>query len=955
MISFADFFETLHGRAPFPWQEMLAERVVTSGWPAAVDLPTAAGKTTLIDIAVWALVTNPTGDRRQPRRIFFAVDRRIVVDEAFQRARRIAERLRHAGEDDSDPLNEVAAALLALGGDVPLRAAELRGGMYLDHGWAHSPVQPLVCVSTVDQVGSRLLFRGYGLPDRDGNQLPIHAGLVGNDALIVLDEAHLSQPFEETLAAIGRYRTWSETPISVPWHVVRMSATLDSSDGTFPAAAEREAALDHPLLTRRFDAKKLARLEAAQDHSFSEKVADAARELARGDRARVIGIVVNRVAAAREVFERLGGDSDADRILLIGRSRPVDRDRLIESWWERIRAGRERQGDERHLYLVATQCIEVGADLDFDALVTEIAPLDSLRQRFGRLDRLGDLGETRAVIIARKASIAAKAEDPIYGTALRSTWRWLESLLPSGRAKSREIDLGVRALERRLPAGDELRALLAPRTSAPVLLPAHLDRLAQTSPRPAVEPEPALFLHGDDAEPPDVQVVWRVDLGEDPTRWAEVVALVPPRTGEVISLRLADLRRWVGRGSVEEDLADVEGARELKEPAETDARRVLRWRGPGNDGTTPVGIGEIRTGDTIVVPAAWGGLDEFGWSPTSKTPVEDVAEAAVLASHRRPALRLQPEVLRGCSDDVPAVRLAIEELLKLMEGGDDIRSSLDGLLDRIGAEMQETAIGTAAELLLEDVRSSWDRVRRHLAPYPDNSGLVVIGKPRAASEPDVTDEGDASSFVGPITLADHTNGVTERAEAFAAASGLALEVVGDLTLAARLHDLGKIDPRFQIMLYGGDAVAAATSPEPMAKSGMRAGDRVARRRARELAGYPSGYRHESASVALIESRSKLLDTANDPELVLHLVASHHGHGRPFLPPVVDESPVSLTAQLDGEVLEASSAHGLERLGSGISDRFVACTRRYGWWGLAFLEAVLRLADHRQSEAEASRT
>ena len=39
--------------------------------------------------------------------------------------------------------------------------------------------------------------------------------------------------------------------------------------------------------------------------------------------------------------------------------------------------------------VVATQTLEVGIDVDFADLVTELAPASSLAQRFGRVNRLG--------------------------------------------------------------------------------------------------------------------------------------------------------------------------------------------------------------------------------------------------------------------------------------------------------------------------------------------------------------------------------------------------------------------------------------------------------------------------------------------------------------------------------------------------------------------------------------
>src|SRR5439155_5012098 len=216
--TFADFFRALWEKDPFPWQTMLADRAATKGLPDAIDLPTASGKTACLDIAVWALAKQTSETNRSiPRRIWFVVDRRIVVDEAYDRAEKIAAKL--ADGNASEAVRAVAERLLALRGldskKRPLAVGRLRGGVLRDDRWARIPSQAAIITSTVDQLGSRLLFRGYGY---SALAAPIFAGLSGNDSLILLDEAHCAVPFLQTLRAVQMFREpkWSEVANSTP-------------------------------------------------------------------------------------------------------------------------------------------------------------------------------------------------------------------------------------------------------------------------------------------------------------------------------------------------------------------------------------------------------------------------------------------------------------------------------------------------------------------------------------------------------------------------------------------------------------------------------------------------------------------------------------------------------------------------------------------------------------------
>ena len=683
--SFAEFFHAVHHpHQAFEWQKRLAREVLEAGrgWHDVIRVPTACGKTSVLDLAVFELAMQAElepSQRTAARRICFVVDRRLVVDEVTEHARRIRTALRAAakGRSGEPVLTAVAGRLAALAADPAdlLRVVRLRGGVYRDDGWAADPLTPTILVSTVDQIGSRLLFRGYGVGPRSS---PVHAGLLAFDTRIILDEAHLSTVFASTIDRIREYQKWAEETLVTHKRVVsvtRMSATAGAGSYVFELL---DIERDDARLKPRLDAHKLAELVEVkvepitattrkqqpgkareQEQSNREELIAKLVERAVGlagltsdsssDAPRVIGVVVNRVATARRVFEQLrateASEPGRDAILLTGRIRPYDRDRLLGEWLPQIKAGRETEPG-RPLFVVATQTVEVGANLDFDALVTETAPLDALRQRFGRLDRLGERHSRNvrsfAAIVVRSDQSKSSEIDPIYGSAIAETWKWLAS--KGVRGKSKQVDFGVNHLDSKLKNVMDLTHMLAPQPDAPLLFPAHLDAWVQTNPEPEPDPDVAPFLHGPDGSA-DVQIVWRADLREgNEASWKDIVTLMPPRTREALSVPMYEAQRWL-RNEAAGDIADIEGTdteRQGNQRVRERPRRVLRWRGPNDGRTAPASPNEIRPGDTIVAPASYGGNDPFGWNPSSREPAADVAEdclAQLIASYPEDAFR----------------------------------------------------------------------------------------------------------------------------------------------------------------------------------------------------------------------------------------------------------------------------------------------------------------------------
>jgi CRISPR-associated endonuclease/helicase Cas3 len=161
-------------------------------------------------------------------------------------------------------------------------------------------------------------------------------------------------------------------------------------------------------------------------------------------------------------------------------------------------------------------------------------------------------------------------------------------------------------------------------------------------------------------------------------------------------------------------------------------------------------------------------------------------------------------------------------------------------------------------------------------------------------------------------LHQHADEIAEVAWRIAAALGLGDEDAHMLSVAARSHDLGKDRDLWQT------AMGAPRAGRPYAKTDGRRAD------GRALA----GYRHEFGSLRDAEDALLAIDSEKHRDLARHLIGSHHGWARPMIAPIDPADPPSIAG-------ERSLAVAL---------RFAELQSKWGPWGLAWWESLLRAAD-----------
>jgi CRISPR-associated endonuclease/helicase Cas3 len=896
-LTFREFFKEATGHPPFPWQERLFEEFLARRFPNFLDIPTGLGKTSIIAIWLFALAEHARAGTAAgfPRRLAYVVNRRTVVDQAT----REVEGIRRALANDP-ALHLVANALRSLGvrpSDPPLAISTLRGQFADKAEWKNDPARPAVIIGTVDMIGSRLLFAGYGCGFKSS---PLHAGFLGQDTMLVHDEAHLEPAFQELVTAIE-----SEQQRCRDFGRIRVMALTATGRGGGERFVLTAADRNHREVRKRIEAKKgISFCPIADEKNTTDEIVQHAKEHKDGGEA--ILVFVRKLEQVEKVAEELRKAKLATQTLT-GTLRGLERDTLAGESDIFARFMPKSTGSPKTtvlprtgtVYLVCTSAGEVGIDISADHLVCDLTPFDSMAQRFGRVNRFGD-GDAQIDVIHTTLANGARATEVSSSAAngAETERKPVEPepgdpndavliVEPTGKAQAESpFDQACRktlSLLQTLPKREDQRRNASPAalgdlpdsdrhaafTPPPVILPTSdilFDTWALTSIRQKLPGRPPVadWLHGiAEREPPETHVAWR----------EEVECL----TGELLESHKAEDLLEDYPLKPHELLRDRTDRvfKHLEKIAERNAAARV-WIVAGDGSVDVMTFGELEkfgkdalNDRTVLLPPEVGGLAKgmlSGGAGFDEAQLYDVSDLLMEEDGRT------PRRLRVWDDGEPPRGM---RLIRTIDTRPDAENESE-----------------------EDTRMSGPRYWRWYA------------RPRSADD-------DGSRFASrKQDLEPHLQSSEHFAREVVSKLALGNPEALAVTLAAKWHDLGK-----DRQIWQGSIGNRDYPRQVLAKSGSKM-------QPMDL----GNFRHEFGSLLDVMSLPEFRGLEPDvQDLVLHMIASHHGRARPHFP---------LNEAFDPEHAEELAA----AIAREVPRRFARLQRTYGRWGLAYLESLVRAAD-----------
>ena len=821
-------------------------------------------------MAIWLLAR--AAGAPLPRRLVYVVDRRTVVDQATWFAEQLRKRLQ---EDET-----LASIRCALGLDEKrsLPISTLRGQHADNREWMADPSSPAIIVGTVYMIGSRLLFEGYGVSRR---MRPYVAGLLGCDTLVMLDEAHLSGPFERLLRAIEKGQNIPEeqdhstglfagalsrpaTP--PPFRMLPLSATLGSdASANVPDNPVEKAPFrlnqrdwENEIVRERLEAcKALTVWELAEEKpNLADALIEHAWQLMKEVRATAIippGIVIycNRRTDAKTVAQSLRkkasefneqikkegrAETKLDVILFVGARRGYERQKADQDLRKQGLIGDDEIARIAPVFLVATSAGEVGVDLDADHMVCDLVAWERMVQRLGRVNRRGK-GKAKIQIVDQGPPNGKKVTEE--EVKRHHVARELLDALPRDECGHAKAGPGVLAsLGETLNLRSKIAEAITPMPLYPALSRPLVDAWSMTSLHEHTgRPDVAPWLRGWVDNEPQTTVIWRrflpvrAESDDNITRHGEGIEraffeAARPQLSECLETNTSQVVRWLKKCA----------KKKLKGSDDIDAK----------DGRPPI---------TPETPVAFR-LDRAN-RPVGTLSLREIAD--------RDSKRLQQD-LTGCYLVIDARFGGLSEGLLDDKANGEVATIEDNWGNGEGSS-QQSSWPLKVEVFGEEAakqegwRNVWSAPYRVSAEGEATSWLVVC------SRQDEGENEDASAVTKKAQLLEeHQRWAGEEAERIAGELGLNDKDQAMLIAAARHHDDGKAASRWQ-RAFGAksDDVYAKTTKAPNQQS-------------------LNGFRHELKSALDVEMNGLNGIDREDQrfDLALHMIAAHHGHARPAI-------------------------------------------------------------------------